>query len=193
MLDTAASPPPDRRPAIVICAYEADETRWDPIEDLSGVPWSPTGARTVALQSAEVGELVEALSQCLPDCRGVLLLGRGRDDSRFTIQLRAERREPDLARRGPSIVRATAPAAEMAQALREGGLEVEISSEGEDDAGNRLLHHLLNHLPDPMQAPSIGLLRLPAQGDEATVTRGVKLAAAVMARHLAPMPRLAPA
>ena len=41
MPDTAADTPPDHRPAIVICAWDAGETAWDPIEDLSGVPWSP--------------------------------------------------------------------------------------------------------------------------------------------------------
>ena len=40
---------PDYRPGLIICAWDPDETAWDPVEDLSGQPWNPQGARSYLL------------------------------------------------------------------------------------------------------------------------------------------------
>ena len=39
----------DRRPGIIICAYEGEDAGWDLVEDLSGEIWSPVGARAVPI------------------------------------------------------------------------------------------------------------------------------------------------
>lgn len=184
--------PHDPRPAIVICAWEAGESGWDPIEDLSGEPWSPNGARTVPVASAEPEALASTLSEQLSDhrCRALLLVGRTRRADGFQLQMRAENRARDGARGvGPSVARATAPVAEMVRALNEAGLAAGATSEAEDDAGSFLLYRVLAGLPDGSDTPAVGLLRAPAGEADAAVQKAVKTAAQAMARHLSPLSR----
>ena len=194
MLDTPESSP-DLRPAILICAYDADETAWDPVEDLSGQPWSPVGARTIAVAAEAREALADRLSDHLRDsaCRGLLLVGRTRQGPDFRIQTRAENREPGGRDRidagAPGMARTTAPVAEMVRAMNEAGLAVSASSEAEEDAGDYLLFRILNALPDGEDAPAVGLIRAPADLDDAAVTAGVKAAAGAIALHLSPLPR----
>lgn len=186
---------PDLRPTIVICAYDVDEAAWDPIEDLSGQPWCPAGARTIAVAAGAREPLAEQLSAQLGDaaCRGLLLVGRTRQGEAFRIQTRAENRQPGgrdrIAADAPGLARATAPVAEMVRALNGAGLHVSASSEGEEDAGDYLLFRILNALPDGVDAPAVGLLRAPLDLDDAAVTAGVKAAAGAIALHLSPLPR----
>lgn len=195
MPDIADETPPDHRPAIVICAYDADETGWDPVEDLSGRPWSPSGVRTVAVPGGEPDVLAETLAMHLDDrhCRAVLLVGRTRRSAAFRLQIRAENRSLDGVRRlasvGPAVARATAPAADIVGALNEAGLRVETSSDAEDDAGSYLLYRVLSALPEGLDTPAVGLLRAPENASDAEVQRAVKAAAEAMARHLSPLPR----
>lgn len=195
MPDTAADTPPDHRPAIVICAWDAGETAWDPIEDLSGVPWSPAGARTVPVPGGEPDALAETLTAHLEDqrCRALLLVGRTRRSADFRLQIRAENRSLDGVHRltsvGPAIARATAPAADMVRALNEAGLKVDTSSDAEDDAGSYLLYRVLSGLPEGLDTPAVGLLRAPEGRSAADVQKAVKAAAEAMARQLAPLPR----
>lgn len=188
-------PSNDPRPTIVICAWEAGETGWDPIEDLSGEPWSPNGARTVAVAADAPEALAATLSTHLTDprCRALLLVGRTRRPDGFRLQIRAEDRAPDGVRRiggvGPSVARATAPVAEMVRALHEAGLTAEATSEAEDDGGSFLLYRVLTNLPDGSDTPAVGLLRAPDAAPDAAVQRAVKTAAQAMARHLSPMGR----
>lgn len=195
MLDNAAETPPDHRPAIVICAWDATETGWDPIEDLSGVPWSPAGARTVPVAGGEPDALAGTLTAHLEDqrCRALLLVGRTRRSSDFRLQIRAENRSLDgvhrLTRVGPAIARATAPAADIVRALNEAGLAVDTSSDAEDDAGSYLLYRVLSALPEGLDTPAVGLLRAPEGRSAADVQKAVKAAAEAMARQLAPLPR----
>src|SRR6476660_2991065 len=118
-----AEPASDTRPAIVVCAYDADEAGWDPVEDLSGEPWSPPGARTVAVEGGEPVALAATLQCHLQDqrCRALLLVGRTRRSAAFRLQIRSENRSLDGSRRltsvGPSVARATAPAAEILRSL----------------------------------------------------------------------------
>src|SRR5690606_326374 len=111
------------RPALVICAYDVDETGWDPVEDLSGEPWSPVGARTLPVAGGEAEALATVLSAHLEDhrCRGLLLVGRTRRSDAFRLQIRAENRSADGAGRiedlGPGMARATAPAADIVRAM----------------------------------------------------------------------------
>lgn len=186
---------PDYRPALVICAYDADEEAWDPVEDLSGEPWSPAGARTLAVAGGEAEALAAVLSAHLEDrrCRGLLLVGRTRRSDDFRLQIRAENRALDgggrLDETGPGMARATAPVAEIVRALGEAGLTADASSESEDDAGSYLLYRVLSGLRDGPDTPAIGLLRAPEHEPDAAVQRAVKAAAQAMARHFSPLPR----
>ncbi|HEY0103324.1 MAG TPA: hypothetical protein VGB60_07645 [Brevundimonas sp.] len=190
-----AQTPSDPRPAIVICAYDADETGWDPVEDLSGEPWSPPGARTLAVEGGEPEALAATLLSHLQDqrCRALLLVGRTRRSATFRLQIRAENRSLDGARRltsvGPSVARATAPAAEIMRAFNEAGLAIEATSEAEDDAGSYLLYRVLSGLAEGQDTPAVGLLRAPENESSAAMQRAVKAAAEAMARHLSPLPR----
>lgn len=189
---------PDTRPGLVICAWAPEDTPWDPVEDLSGEPWSPVGARTDPLPADAPATLADALIARLADPRrrALLLVGPTRRTDRFHLQIRAENRTEDGSGRlegsGPAVVRSTAPAAEMVQALREAGLAAEATSEAEADAGSYLLYRVLSALPDEADAPSVGLLRAPAGASDDTVRRAVKVAAHAMARHLSPLPRPRP-
>ncbi len=186
---------PDRRPSIVICAYDVADGGWDAVEDLSGAIWHPAGARTVPVAADEPAQLVELLSEHLrdADCRAVLLVGRTHRSDGFRVQMRAENRSLDGAHRlsetGPALARATAPVAEMVRALKEAGLVADASSDDEDDAGGFLLYSILSALPDDADVPAVGLLRAPAGVDQITLDKGVRAAAAAIARHLSPLPR----
>lgn len=185
----------DYRPALVICAYDADEAGWDPVEDLSGEPWNPVGARTLAVAGGEPEALATVLSAHLEDrrCRGLLLVGRTRRSAGFRLQIRAENRALDGAGRldevGPGMARATAPVADIVRALNEAGLPADASSDSEEDAGSYLLYRVLSGLQDGPDTPAIGLLRAPEHEPDAAVQRAVKAVAQAMARHLSPLPR----
>lgn len=180
---------------MVICAYDADEADWDPVEDLSGTPWSPPGARTIAVPGADAAELVETLRGHLtdPDCRGLLLLGRTHRSDSFQIQMRAENRAlgggGKLSSTGPATARVTAPVADMIRALHEAGIAASASSDGEEDAGDFLLYSILSGLPDGVDAPAVGLLRAPIHMSPVELNKGVRIAASAVARHLAPLSR----
>ncbi len=186
---------PDIRPGLVICAWDSDEKAWDPVEDLSGEPWSPPGARTDPLPADAPEPLADALIARLADPRrrALLLIGRTRQGDGFRLQIRAENRTLDgsgrLNESGPAVVRTTAPAAEMVQALREAGLAAEATSEAEADPGSYLLYRVLSALPDQADAPSVALLRAPLDAPDAAVQKAVKAAAQAMALHLSPLPR----
>ena len=194
MLDNQADAAPDRRPAIVICAYDAGETGWDPVEDLSGLAWNPAGARTVPVAAGDPETLATTLQEHLRarGCRALLLVGRTHGDA-FRVQMRAENRVLNGTDRlddtGPGLARATAPVSEIVQALNDAGLAAAASSESEPDAGSYLLYRILSGLPDGADSPAIGLLRAPTDSSDASVQRGVKTAATTMARHLSPLPR----
>ncbi|WP_284877623.1 hypothetical protein [Brevundimonas sp. MEB006b] len=186
----------DRRPGIIICAYDGDDDGWDLVEDLSGEIWSPSGARAVPIAAADPDELASTLAARLGsgECRAVLLVGRTQKGAGFRVQMRAENRTLDYKHRlsstGPGVARTTAPVADMVRALTAAGLQADASSDIEEDAGSYLLYRVLSDLPDGPLTPSIGLLRAPAPANEAAVRRGVKAAASAMASHLTPLPRV---
>lgn len=193
------SPPPafrtDRRPALVICAYDPGDTDWDPVEDLSGTPWSPPGARTISVPGGDPETLAVTLCAHLsdPDCRGLLLIGRTHRSDAFQVQMRADNRDltgnAKLAITGPATARATAPVADMTRALHEAGIAASASSDGEEDAGSFLLYSILSSLPDGIDAPAVGLLRAPSNISAVELNKGVRIAAGAVARHLAPLSR----
>lgn len=195
MFESKDETAPDDRPGLVICAYDVDEAGWDPVEDLSGQPWSPTGARTLAVAGGAPEVLATVLSGYLEDrrCRGLLLVGRTRRSDAFRVQIRAENRALEGGQRldslGPGMARATAPVADMVRALNEAGLAASASSDSEEDAGSYLLYRILSSLPDGPDTPAIGLLRAPEAESDAAVQRAVKTAAQAMAHHLSPLPR----
>lgn len=185
----------DRRPALVICAYDRGGVGWDPGSGLSGETWSPPGARALIVASDEPQALAQSLSHQLtdPDCRGLLLLGRSERGQGFQVQMRAENRALDgdgkLSRTGPATARTTAPVAEILRTLHEAGLDAAATSEGREDVGSYLLYSILTGLPDDVDAPAVGLLRVPAHASPSERDQGVRLAASAIARHLAPLPR----
>lgn len=191
MLDTIAENQPDRRPAILVCAYDVADRLW-PASDEA---WSPPGARVRSVGPGDPEALAGLLSSRLDDadCRAVLLVGRTRKSDGFRIQMRAENRAlsggQKLSQTGPGLARATAPAADMVRALTEAGLSAEATSDSEEDAGSYLLYRILTALPDNADAPSVGLLRVPGALDGEPLRLGVQTAAAAMARHLSPLPR----
>ncbi|MFE9083171.1 hypothetical protein ACQKKG_02180 [Brevundimonas sp. NPDC003935] len=187
---------PDRRPAIAICAWDPSFTAWDPVEDLSGDPWNPIGARTLPVAgSAEADALAAQLSDLLAkgECGALLLVGRTAHTGVFRVQMRAENRCLDRADRldhtGPGVARATAPTAEIVRDLSAAGLNAVAASDAEEDAGSYILYRILNDLPDGPASPAIGLIRAPSDVTNAKVQLAVKTAASAIARHLAPLPR----
>jgi hypothetical protein len=189
-------PLPDRRPAIVICAWDSSFTAWDPVEDLSGDPWNPAGARTLPVSGSNDADILAAdLSALLArgECGALLLVGRTPHPGAFRLQMRAENRRLDGAERldhtGPGVARATAPTAEIVRDLAAAGLNVLAASDAEEDAGSYILYRILNDLPDGAASPAIGLIRAPSDVADAKVQLAVKTTASAIARHLAPLPR----
>ena len=187
---------PDRRPAIAICAWAPGFSAWDPVEDLSGDPWNPVGARTLPVPgSTEAETLAAELSALLTsgECSALLLVGRTAHPGAFRLQMRAENRCLDRADRldhtGPGVARATAPTAEIVRDLNAAGLNAVAASDAEEDAGSYILYRILNDLPDGPASPAIGLIRAPSDVADAKVQLAVKTAASAIARHLAPLPR----
>lgn len=186
----------DRRPGIVICAWSPSWTAWDPVEDLSGEPWCPPGARTLAIPGdASADRLAETLTEILTqeDCTALLLVGRTIHSGPVRLQMRAENRRLDAQGRldetDPGIARVTAPVADMLRDLLEAGVSAIATSDAEEDAGSYVLYRILAELPDTLNSPSIGLLRIPDGESEAAVRTAVKTAASAIARRLAPLPR----
>ena len=187
---------PDRRPAIAICAWNPDFTAWDPVEDLSGDPWHPVGARTLPVSGAASAEVLAAkLSAMIAngECGALLLVGRTVHPGAFRLQTRAENKRlvgtERLDHTGPGVVRATAAAAEIVRDLTAVGLNAIAASDAEEDAGSYILYRILNDLPDGPASPAIGLIRAPSDAPNAKVQQAVKTAASAIARHLAPLPR----
>lgn len=195
MLDINTDVATDRRPGLVICAWDVDDSAWDPVEDLSGEPWHPAGARTIAVSPGDPENLASTLSSHLRDehTRALLLVGRTRLSGGFKLQMRAENRTVTGGERidevGPSLARATAPVAEIVRALGELGVSIEPTSEAESDAGSYLLYRVLSTLPEQTDTPVVGLLRAPMEEPDESVRRAVKATAEAMARHLGPLPR----
>ncbi|MGV3579306.1 hypothetical protein [Brevundimonas sp.] len=195
MLDTIAENQPDRRPAILVCIYEADDPLSAALDTEGGAVWAPAGARVRAQGPDEPTALADVITRQIgeADCRAVLLVGRTRKSNSFRVQMRAENRTPTggakVSITGPAMARATAPAAEIVRELIEAGLAADATSDSEEDVGSYLLYRILTALPDNADAPSVGLLRVPALIDGEQLRRGVQTAAAAMARHLSPLPR----
>lgn len=195
MLDIAAETTPDARPAILICAWEMDDSSVDLVEDLAGQTWNPAGARTIAVPATDPDKLALILSDHLSDqrCRALLLVGRTRRSEGFRMQMRAERRASDGSQKtedvGPSVARATAPVSEIVRALNDEGLSADASSDAEEDAGSYLLYRVLSSLAEGVDTPAVGLLRAPQHESDAVVRKAVRTAAQAIARHMSPLPR----
>lgn len=183
----------DRRPAVLVCSYEADDPVWDVI---GGEP-GPAAVRLHPVERAAPAALAEHIRALLQeaDCRALLIVGRTHRSDGFRVQMRAENRDLDgsakLSPTGPGLARATAPVAEMVRALNQAGLVADATSDSEDDVGSYLLYRVLTDLPDAPDTPSIGLLRASGSLSPDQLRLGVHVAAAAMARHLSPLPRRA--
>lgn len=189
MLDTIAENQPERRPAILVCAYDAEDALWE------DGPWAPPGARIRTVGPGDPARLAEVILHALDDadCRAVLLVGRLRRGDGFRLQMRSENRAlvggGKLSQTGPALARATAPAADIVRSLTDAGLNAEATSDSDDDAGSYLLYRILTALPDDADVPSIGLIRASPSLTPDDRLRGLQTAAAAMARHLSPLPR----
>lgn len=182
----------DRRPAILVAGWDADDDVWSLVEDLSGEPWHPAGARTLqAAPDAEgSGDLTALLNQ--DGTRALLLVGRSRHADSFEVQVRASLPATVARPAGdvrPSVARATAPVSDILRAIADQGLRAAIASEDEPDTGSMLLFDLLSDFRDAAEPPAIGLLRAPAQETEANVRKALKAAVQAIANHLTPLPR----
>lgn len=189
MLETSAQAKSDLRPEIVVCVCDLEVA-----ETLGEAPALREGLQTARADRVDEAD-PEALAGLLerrvrdPACRAVLIVGRSRDGETFRIQTRAENRALGGRGRhlptGPGIVRATAPATEIARALSDAGQSAEVSSDAEDDAASYVLFRALCGLPDGVDAPSVGLLRVPT-GDADLAGAGVEAAMRAIARHMSP-------
>lgn len=196
MVDTDSSSRPDRRPIIAVCAWNPAYPAWDLVEDLSGEPWSPPGARTLPVDGdADAPALADRLIQKLTgrNCGGLLLIGRTIHPGAFRLQMRAENRRLEgpgrLDETGPGVARVTAPVADMLRDMTAAGLSVIAASDAEEDAGSYILYRALADLPDSLNSPLIGLLRAPDGASEDAMRTAIKAAASAMARHMTPLPR----
>lgn len=195
MLDITAEDQPDRRPEILVCVYETGDPAWAALNAVVAEGWAPPGARTRMIGPDDPAVLAERITEDLnhSDCRAVLLIGRTRRGDGFRIQMRAENRalagHVKLSLTGPAMARATAPVAEIVRALSDSGLTTEATSESEEDAGSYLLYRVLTALPDAVDAPAVGLLRIPMTADTDALKTALRTASTAMARHLSPLPR----
>lgn len=198
MLETNGENDPDRRPAILVCVYEHADPAWVALNQASAAGWNPAGARTRNIGPDDPAVLANLVTSELDhaDCRAILLLGRTRRGEGFRVQMRAENRalagNVKLLLTGPATARATAPVAEIVRALNDAGLSADATSESEEDAGSYLLYRILTALPDAVDAPAVGLLRVPVDAEPDALLIAIQTAATAMARHLSPLPRPRP-
>lgn len=190
----------DRRPCLLVCNWSLEDPAWDLIEDLSGVPWQAEGVRTVLVEPQEdirqlAAELADKLIQ--HEARALLLIGRTRHETGpARLQLRTEVPQNNgqrLTENGPGVVRSTAPAAQIIEAVSKVRVSIVASSENEPDEGSRLLYEILIHLEDLMETPPVALLRFPHSMPEPIVALTVKSTATAMTQNLTPLPRFASA
>lgn len=194
---TPNGPEGDRRPCILICNWDPANPAWDLVEDLSGVPWHPDQARSeLVAGNTDVVALASDLVSRLQhrEARALLLLGPTRYDGPIRLQIRAEIPKDDgerLDNESPGVVRATAPCADIIHAVSGTKVAIIPTSEAEDDAGSKLLYHIMTGLGDDAETLAVALMRFPRSASEASVSAAIKAAATVMTQHLAPLPRVA--
>ena len=172
------------------------------IERLDRSGWTPQGG-ALSTHVAPVSwsraydSLVGAARQA--SACAVLLTGVAVKATRFRVELRAQNRangkRPDvdgrthsgarITRFGPSVARATAPAAGLLRALRDEGLEAETSSDAGDYLCNYALYRLLTEAFDHPSAPQVGFLHVPASATADEAERGMKAAATAFLKALA--------
>lgn len=195
MLHPHAENTPDRRPAILVCVYEADDPARLGMDEPGGSPWTSSGGRTIWTDPDDPAVLADLITGKLDraECHAVLLVGRTRRGDGFRVQMRAENRSlsgsEKWSRTGPALARATAPVSQIVRGLMDAGLPAAATSDSEDDAGSYLLYRVLTALPEDADAPAVALLRAPLTLDGERVRRGIEVAASAMVRHLAPLPR----
>lgn len=171
------------------------------VEALTAQAWSPKGARlygkvvTVAWSSA-ADEVLEAARA--RRCDGVLLIAASTRATEFRVEMRAQNRvasrRSDAEGRlwphdrilltGPGVVRATAPVAEMVQAIQAAGLPARASSESGDFVGNFTLYRLLAEFGCGDAERTVGCLSIPLSSSPADVEAAVKAATEAFALRL---------
>ena len=170
------------------------------VERLIAQAWSPAGARlsgkVVPVSWSRAPEEVLAAAQTF-GCDAILLLASSSRAQDVRVEMRAQNRvgrrradgeglywEQDrILPTGPGVVRATAPVAEMVQAIKAAGLPARASSESGDFVGNFTLYRLLAELGEGA-GRAVGCLGIPLRLDLDDVERAVKAAAEAFASRL---------
>lgn len=179
------------------------------IEALTTQAWAPAGIRLygkvapVVWSSGPEAVLEAARAH---RCDAVLLLVGSARATEFRVEMRAQnrvgRRRTDgegrlwphdrITPTGPGVVRATAPVADMVQAIQAAGLSARASSESGDFVGNFTLYRVLAEFDAEHAARTAGCLSVPLSAALADVERAVKAAAEAFAHRLtSPRPALA--
>jgi pyrrolidone-carboxylate peptidase len=164
------------------------------VERLSAQRWSPAGAALsgcivpVSWTAAPAAVIEAARAR---RAHAVLLLAAVAQGSDFRVEMRAQNRasrrradadgrlwgEDRILPTGPGVVRATAPVAEMVQAIKAAGCPVRASSDSGDFIGNFTFYRLLAELCAEGADPAVGCLAIPARIDLDLAERAVKAAA----------------
>lgn len=181
------------------------------VERLAAQGWAPSAAALSACVlpvswTAAPAAAIEAARTLR--AQAVLLLAAATQGGDFRVEMRAQnrasRRRPDVEGRlwgedrilptGPGVVRATAPVAEMVQAIKAAGCPVRASSESGDFVGNFTFYRLLAELGPEDAGRAVGCLAIPARMDLDLAEHAVKAAAEAFAMVLrAPLAEALPA
>lgn len=172
------------------------------VEALMAQAWAPEGVRfhgkiVRPAWSSAAEELLETARTYA--CDGVLLLAASTRAAEFRVEMRAQnrvsRRRADVDGRlwpndrilptGPGVVRATAPIADMVQAIQAAGLPARASSESGDFVGNFTLYRLLTEFGCDNAEHAVGCLSIPVGSSPGPVEAAVKAATRAFALRLA--------
>jgi pyrrolidone-carboxylate peptidase len=176
------------------------------VERLTALGWSPAGVPLSGCVipvswTAAPAAVLDAARTLRADA--ILLLAATPQGSDFRVEMRAQnrvgRRRADADGRlwgddrilptGPGVVRATAPVAEMMQAIKAAGCPVRASSDSGDFVGNFTFYRLLAELGAEDLGRPVGCLGISARFDLDLVERAVKAAVQAFAKSLsAPLP-----
>jgi pyroglutamyl-peptidase len=171
------------------------------VERLAALNWAPPGVRLrgqvipVSWSGAPRAAIEAARAF---EANAILLLAASTQSAEFRIEMRAQnraaRRRADaegelwsddrILPTGPGVMRATAPVAEMVQAIRSAGHGVRASSESGDYLGNFVLYRLLAECGADAQKRPVGCLTIPARIDLEAAEQAVKAGVQAFAARL---------
>lgn len=199
----AAQPTPPRLLLVGFGPYASpdDNGAGRVVQRLVDQAWSPQGARLIGCTAPvswrrAAGEVISAVAA--HGCDAILLVATRARASDLRVEMRAQNRvaprRPDadgmvwphdrILPTGPGIARATAPVAEMVQAMTRAGIKARASSECGDYIGNFVLYRLLTDPDLDTAARPVGCLSAPRKVDIEDLERAVKVAVGAFAERL---------